>query len=145
MGVQLRHQQAQLLYAKQVEFCENAVSALKQLNSYVSSVAAAMTAPDTSAAVPNVLGTQFGDGTGPVDAFYDLVNQYYLYLPRTLLDECLKLWAECVELSLRCSTSQVANTMQQLFAVQNAVREVIGVGPLSAELSKALGPRGVKA
>jgi hypothetical protein len=132
--VSLRRYPFQMLYGKQIEFFDKAVPLLDKLNGYITEIDVWLceTGEDAKERVLKAV-----ENSLCVTQFYDLVGQYYLYLPKKLLNEASELWWKCLGLGESPTTELTYESINLLFKFQNTIRKFVGVEELSRDLLKA--------
>ena len=140
-GVSLRRYPSQMLYGKQIEFFDKVVPVLDELNGYITLIDVWLgeTGGDAREKVRKAAEDNLW-----VTRFHELVERYYLYLPRELLDEANGLWFECLSLRDSPTPERTCECTDLLFKLQNTIRRFVGVEELSDDLLKSFGRKGKK-
>jgi hypothetical protein len=132
----IRSYPLQVLYSKQTEFFDKLIPLLDQLNGYITTIDVWLGERGKRAAeeVRKASGN-----CSCVDSLATLLEQYYLYLPRELLNEAKDLRWKCFDLRQSPTLQKTEQGIDALFEFQNSVRRFVGVDELSRDLLKAFG------
>lgn len=137
--IQARQHLTQIVYAKQTEFFDKLSPILAEINGYITTIGVWLAEKDKEA---KEKVKQAANKNGRVAEFHDLLEQYYMYLPKELLEEANELFVECMFLGNSPSENRAHDCMEKLLGFQNLIREVIGIDRLSTDLMKVLASNG---
>jgi len=135
---QISQHPRRILYDKQTEFFDKVIPVLDELNGYITRIDVWL--GETGEDARKEVG-KAAENSLCVTRFHELVEQYYLYLPKELLDEANRLWWECFALRELPTVEKTYKSINLLFKLQNTIRRFVGVEELSDELLKAFGRR----
>jgi hypothetical protein len=96
MVAERRHEPFRIVYGKQIEFFDAAVPILGELNSYITTIDVWL--GERSKEAPTKVKEAVGNNQA-VTQFYYLIEKYFMYLPKKLLEEANHLYSECMILS----------------------------------------------
>jgi hypothetical protein len=126
----------QVIYNKQIEFFDKLPPLLLKMNRYITTIDVWLgeRTIDSREKVKQAVASN-----NIVMEFYDLIEQYYMYLPEKLLGEAKDLHSECLLLISSPTQKRTYDCIHKLFSFQNSIREFAGIDSLSSDLLKALG------
>ena len=127
-----------VVYDKQIAFFDELAPLLDEVNGYITRVDVWL--GEASPNAPREV-EKAAEANQSVGKPYDLLQRYYMYLPRDLLEEANGLAGECMLLSGAPTMEKTHSSTERLFAVQNSIRAFVGVDRLSKDFLKAFGRR----
>ena len=133
---QIKNHPVEVVYIKQTEFVDKAVTVLDQLNGYITAIDVWLA--ETGATAKKKLA-EVAASNEPVTQLHELLKRYYIYLPEKLVQQANDLFIECLYLSSDPSHSRVSKCYDLLFAFQNELRAAIGTETLSQDLLVVFG------
>jgi hypothetical protein len=136
VAAQVKQHPTQVIYNKQTEFFDKAVDVLDAINGYISTIDVWLPEPGEEARkkVANA-----AKRNRPLTKLHELLERYYMYLPEELLSQANELFYECLRLGDMPTQNQTHKCLDLLFALQNTIREVVGIDAVSGDLLKAFG------
>lgn len=132
----------QVVYNKQTEFFDELAPILLDLNSYITAIDVWL--GEKSSDAPMKV-RQAAENNQAVTRFYDLIQKYFMYLPKILLEEANHLHSECMILSSQPDMNKTYECIHLLFSFQNSIREFVGIEKLSEDFFEAFAPKPKKA
>ena len=133
---QLREYPSRIIYDKQMQFFERMLSLFDRLNGYITRIDVWL---GESGKKAREEVEEAAKDSYHVGVFSQVIDEYYLYLPKSFLEEARNLLTLCRELGQDPTKEGAYNAIRALFSFENKVREQMGVDALSAELLKAFG------
>ena len=136
LDIQSRQHFTQIVYAKQTEFFDKVYPILGKINSYITAIIVWLEEKgENDKSKSNRTTTRIR----PVMDLYQLIEQYYVYLPKGLLEAANELVSLCMSLNASPDMKGADECMESWFSFQNVMREFAGIDKLSTDLMKAFG------
>lgn len=123
-----------VLYEKQIEYYDELLKILPEVNEYITSIDVWLGEPGAQA---QERVKEFTGKTGKVWPLQELMDKYYIYLPTKVLEESTELLSECMSLSHRPSMEKTERAIKLLFSLMNLLRKCVGVDAVSEDLFEA--------
>lgn len=127
----------QVVYNKQTKFFDELAPILIDLNSYITAIDVWLGEKSKDAPIKV---KQYAENNKAVTQLYDLIQNYFMYLPEKLLEEANNLHSECMILSSNPNMNKTYECINLLFAFENSIREFVGIEKLSEDFFKAFSP-----
>lgn len=137
LDIQSRQHFTQIIYAKQTEFFDRVYPILGKLNGYITAIYVWLEEKDKKDKTTE--SNRAPTRIGPVMDFYQLIEQYYAYLPKGMLDKANDLFSLCISLDALPDKKGTDECIERLLSFQNVMREFAGIDKLSTDLMKAFG------
>lgn len=128
-----------VVYDKQTAFFDALAPLFLELNSYITTIDVWLgeTTPEAPARVREAV-----DNSGSVQKLEALIDQYYMYLPEDSLRQVKDFHSKCFALTQAPSTQLTYEAIHELFALQNDIRQFVGIEKLSEDFLSAFAIRG---
>lgn len=139
LDIQSRQYFTQAVYTKQTEFFDKLHPILGKLNSFI--VAIEMQIDDVQTDEGEKVKARHPPNPSVVMDFNSLIDQYYAYLPKGLLEAARQLFSQCMGLHMAPNKNDATECMKGLLGFQNVMRDFAGIDKLSAELGRAFGDK----
>lgn len=133
---QLREYPSRVIYDKQMQFSEKVLTLFDRLNGYITRIDVWLGESGEKAREEVEEAARESHYVG---VFSQVIDEYYLYLPKSFLEEARNLLTLCWELGQVPTQEGAYNAIKALFSFENKVRELMGVDALSTELLRAFG------
>jgi len=139
--MQSKQYPARVVYDKQIEFFDLVGPILLRLNDYITTIDAWLgeTSEDAKLELQKAQHNSMC-----LTRLMGLLDRYYVYLPKGLVEEAKELHTECFVLSSSAKMERTQDCITRLVRFQNRIREYVGIDALSDELLRAFGTRGAK-
>jgi len=132
-----------VVYDKQTAFFDALASLFLELNGYITTIDVWLgeTTPEAPARVSEAVAN-----SACVQKLEALIEQYYMYLPEDLLRQVKDFHGKCFSLTQAPSTQLTYEAIHELFALQNGIRQFVGIEKLSEDFLSAFaaGGKGTK-
>jgi len=132
----LRESPSRIIYDKQMQFFDQVLPLLDELNGYITTIDVWLGEKGEKAKIKVQEAIKNSDCVGK---FSKILEDYYIYLPSGLLREARNLLSLCWELMREPKTDITYNSINVLFSLENSIRKLMGIDALSSELLKAFG------
>lgn len=142
LSIEVKHYPARVLYDKQTEFFDKLPPLLHEINGYITEIDVWLS-EKTEKAKEELARASANNSC--LFRFYDLVEQYHVYLPEKLISEANSLFSACFLLGQKSSYEQIDSCWKCFASFRNSIREFVGVEALSRELQEAFQSAGKRA
>lgn len=136
LTLQLREYPSHIIYDKQMEFIKKVLPLFWKLNGYITRIDVWLGESGQKACAEV---EEAANNNACVGEFFQVLDEYYLYLPKSFLEEAHNLLSLCWELGRSPTPDGAYHSIKTLFSFENSVRKLMGVDALSAELLKSFG------
>lgn len=139
MSAERRQHPFMVVYEKQTAFFDALAPLFLELNGYITTIDVWLgeTTPEAPARVREAVAN-----SGCVQKLQALVEQYYMYLPKDLLRQVKDFQGKCFALTQAPNTQLTYEAIQELFALQNDIRQFVGIEKLSEDFLSAFASAG---
>ncbi len=138
-ATRLKEYPLKTLYDKQTEFFDKLAPILGEINGFLSGIDVWIfeKSPDAKEKAQKA-----AQNNQPLGKLYELMESYFIYLPRGILESGQEIFAKGMILPNKLSSESIWECFDSLFQLQNIVRHFAGTDNLSRDLIKSFNPKG---
>jgi len=138
MSAERREHPFRVVYDKQTAFFDALAPLFLRLNGYITAIDVWLgeSTPEAPSRVREAVAN-----SACVQDLEALIEQYYMYLPENLLREIKEFHGKCFALTQAPDTQLTYEAINALFALQNDIRQFVGIEKLSEDFLCAFGAK----
>jgi len=139
MATRFKEYPLKILYDKQTEFFDKVAPILGEINGFLSGIDIWIVEKSPDA---KKNAQEAAQSNQPLGKLHELMESYFVYLPRNILESGQELFATGIALQDKLSSKSIWECFDLLFRFQNLIRHFAGTDNLSLDLIKSFGQRG---
>jgi hypothetical protein len=138
MATRVKEYPLKTLYDKQTEFFDKVAPILGEINGFLSEIDVWIVekSPDAKKRTQKT-----AQSNQPLGKLHELMESYFVYLPRNILESGQELFSKGIALQYKFSSKSIWECFDLLFRFQNLIRHFAGTDNLSLDLIKSFGQR----